>query len=104
MKRLRLAPVGIWGRKHQQYLKEYRPILYPDLILSGSLYNYLLDIDTQVQNRIHLLVKQLAEKESINEHLKAQNQMTWVRAMNNIRNRAKEVVLKELIWVVSSHL
>ena len=90
--------IGIWGRKHQQYLREHRPIIYSDLVLSGKLFNYLADIDTQARNKLDLLVTQLAEKEGINEHLKAQDQLVWVRAMNNIRNRAEEIVLKELIY------
>ena len=91
-------PIGIWGRKHQQYLREHRPIIYSDLVLSGKLYGYLADIDTQARNKIDLLVMQLAEKEGINECLKAQDQLAWVGGMNNIRNRAEEIVLKELIY------
>lgn len=90
--------IGIWGRKHQQYLREYRPILYSNLVLSSRLYSYLADIDTQARNKLSLIATQLAEKESITEELKAQDQMAWVRAMNNIRNRAEEIVLKELIY------
>lgn len=90
--------IGIWGRKHQQYLREYRPILYSDLVLSGRLYSYLADIDTQARNKLNLIATQLAEKESITEELKAQDQMAWVRAMNNIRNRAEEIVFKKLIY------
>ena len=90
--------IGIWGRKHQQYLKEYRPMLYNDLVLSGKLYSYLSGIETQARNKLDLLVMQLAEKEGISEQMKAQDQMTWVRAMNNIRNRSEEIVLKELIF------
>lgn len=90
--------IGVWGRKLQQYLKEYRPIFYSDLVLSGRLYSYLADIDTQARNKLNLIVKQLAETEGINECLKAQDQMAWVKAMNNIRNRAEEIVLKELIY------
>ena len=90
--------IGIWDRKHQQYLREYRPILYSNLVLSGRLYSYLADIDTQARNKLSLIATQLAEKESITEELKAQDQMAWVRAMNNIRNRAEEIVLKELIY------
>lgn len=92
------SPIGMWGRKHQQYLKEHRPMLYSDLILSGKLYDYLADIDTQARNKLHQLVTQLAEKEGINEQLKAQDQMAWVRAMNNIRNRAEEIILQELFY------
>ena len=90
--------IGIWGRKHQQHLREHRPIIYSDLVLSGKLYSYLADIDSQARNKIDLLVMQLEEKEGINEHLKGHDQLAWVRAMNNIRNRAEEIVLKELIY------
>ena len=92
------SPVGMWGRKYQQYLKEHRPMLYSDLVLSGKLYSYLADIDTQARNKLHLLITQLAEKEDINEQLKSHDQMAWVGAMNNIRNRAEEIVLQELIY------
>ena len=90
--------IGIWGRKHQQYLREHRPIIYTDLVLGGKLFSYLAGIDTQARNKLDLLVTQLAETEGINEHLKAQDQLAWVRAMNNIRNRAEEIVLTELIY------
>lgn len=92
------SPIGMWGKKHQQYLKEHRPMLYSNLILTGRLHSYLAGIDTQAQSKLHLLVTQLAEKESINEQLKAQDQMAWVGAINNIRNRAEEIVLQELIY------
>lgn len=90
--------IGIWGRKHQQYLREHRSMVYTDLVLSGKLYSYLADIDTQARNKFDLLVTQLAEKEGINENLKEQDQLAWVRAMNNIRSRAEEIVLNELIY------
>lgn len=92
------SPIGMWGRKYQQYLKEHRPMLYSDLVLSGKLYSYLADIDTQARNKLYLLVTQLAEKEGINEQLKAQDQMAWVGAMNNIRNRAEGIIFQELIY------
>ena len=92
------SPIGMWGRKHQQYLKEYHPMLYSDLVLSGKLYSYLNDLDTQARNRLLLLITQLAVKEGINEQLKARDQMAWVGAMNNIRNRAEEIILQELIY------
>lgn len=91
-------PIGIWGRKHLDYIKEHRPVLYVDLLLSSKLHSYLADIDAQARNKLNLIVKQFAEKEGINERLKARDQMAWVRAMNNIRNRAEEIVLKELIY------
>ena len=91
-------PIGVWGRKHLDYIKEHRPILYADLVLSCRLHSYLADIDTQANAKLALLTKQMAEKEGINEHLKAQDQMVWVRAMNSIHNRAEEIILRELIY------
>ena len=90
--------IAMWGRKHQQYLKEHRPMVYNDLVFSGKLYSYLAAIDTQARARLNLLIAQMAEKEGIDEQLKAQDQLAWVRAMNNIHNRAEEIVLRELIY------
>ena len=90
--------IGIWGRKHQQYLEEYRSMFYNDLVLNGKLYGYLANIDTQARNMLDLIVTQLAEKEAINECLKTQNQLAWVGAMNNIRNRAEEIINNNLIF------
>ena len=90
--------IGIWGRKHQHYLRQHRSMVYTVLVLSGKLYSYLAEIDTQARNKFDLLVTHLAETGGISEHLKAPDQMAWVRAMNNIRNRAEEIVLKELIF------
>ena len=73
-------------------------IKYSNLVLSGKLYSYLADIDTQDRNKLDLLVTQLSEKEGINKQLKSRNQLAWVRAMNNIRNRAEEIILKKLIY------
>lgn len=73
-------------------------MVYADLVLNGKLYSYLANIDAQAHNKLNLLVTQLAEKEGINEQLKEQDQLIWVRSMNNVRNRAEEVVLKELIY------
>ena len=90
--------IGIWGRKHLVYIKEHRPALYTDLVLSCKLHSYLADIDAQTQDRLALLIKQMVEKEGVTEQLKAQDQMAWVGAMNNIRNRAEEIVNKEIIF------
>lgn len=92
-------PIGIWGRKHLNYLKEYRLALYTVLVLSCKLHSYLADIDAQTQNRFALLVKQMAEQEGITEQFKAQDQIAWVRAMESIRNRAEEIVNAEIIFV-----
>ena len=90
--------IGMWGRKHQQYLREHRPIVYNDLLLSGRLYSYLADINTHTRVRLDLLVAQMSEKEGINDQLKEQNQLVWVGAMCSIHNRAEEIINKELIF------
>ena len=89
--------IGIYGRKLLDYIKEHSPVLYADLVLSCKLYGYLADIDTQTRNRITLLTKQMAEKEGVTEELKARDQMEWIGRMNNIRQRAQEIVRNEIL-------
>lgn len=91
-------PIGRWGRKHLRYIKEYRPVLYTVLLLGGKLSSHLAGIDTRATEMYELLMKQLAEKESINEQLKAKDPMAWVGAMNNIHNAAEEIVNAEVIF------
>ena len=91
--------IGIWGKRHLKYIKHHRPILYTNLLTSCKLTAYLADIDEQAEDMFFRLVKQLAEKEGITDQLKADNQMLWVKRMNNIRNRAEEIVNNELILV-----
>ena len=90
--------IGIWGKRHLRYLKNHRPIIYTNLLTSCKLTAYLADIDKEANEMFERLVKQLAEKEGINEQLKANNQMLWVRKMNNIRNQAIEIIDEELIY------
>ena len=90
--------IGIWGKRHMKYIKNHRPILYTNLLTSCKLTAYLADIDEQAEDMFFRLVKQLAEKEGVTEQLKANNQMLWVARMNNIRNRAREIVNAELIY------
>ena len=89
--------IGIWGQRHLRYLKENRRMLFSNLQLSGKLNSYLSDIDRQAQDMFEQLIKQIAEREGVNEQLKAADQMTWVCKMNNIRNRATEIVNNELM-------
>ena len=89
-------PIGMWGRKYLRHIKQHRPVLYTTLILSGKLNSHLAEIDNRATEMYNLLVKQLVEQEGITEQLKAQNQMAWVGAMNNIRNRAEEIVNAEV--------
>ena len=91
-------PIGRWGRMHREYIKEHNPILYNDLILSGQLWTHLADLNEQAQERLSLIVDQMKEAEDVTEELKAANQMTWVDAMNSIRNRAEEIILQEMIY------
>ena len=91
-------PIGKWGRMHGDYLKEYRPILFNDLILSGQLWTYLADLDEQAQERLPLIIEQMKKAEGVTEDLKAADQMAWVGAMNSIRNRAEEIILREMIY------
>ena len=91
-------PIGKWGRKHLRYIKDYRPVLYTVLLLGGKLSSHLAEIDEKATEMYDRIIKQLAEKEGINEQLKAKNPMAWVGAMNNIHNRAEEVILQELVY------
>ena len=88
----------MWGRKHLRYIKEHRRALYTTLLISGKLNSHLAEIDSQATEMFDRLVKQLSEKEGITEQLKAQDQMAWVGAMNNIRNTAEEIVNAEVIF------
>ena len=88
--------IGIWGKRHLKYIKHRRPILYTNLLTSCKLTAYL--INEQAEKLFFRLVKQLAKKEDVTEQLKADNQMLWVQRMNNIRNRATEIVNTELIY------
>lgn len=92
------ANIGVWGMRHKRFLKENHRVLYANLMTSGKLVAYLDDIEQQATAMFLWLVKELAEKENVNEELKAAHQMLWVQRMNNIRNRATEIVNTELIY------
>ena len=91
-------PIGIWGQRHARHLKQHHKILYYNLMTSGKLNAHLAEIDRQAEEMFFRLVKQMAEREGVTEQLKAQNQMEWVRRMNNIRNRAVEIVNTEIMY------
>ena len=93
------AYIGIWGQRHLRYLKKHHRVLYANLLTSGKLNSYLVDIDRQVEELFLRLVKRMAEEEGITEALKASDQMKWVRQMNSTRNRATEIVNSELILI-----
>ena len=83
---------------HRDYIKEHNPIRFNDLCLSGELWTYLADLNEQAQNRLELIIEQMKSSEGVTEELKSADQMAWVGAMNNIRNRAEEIILREMIY------
>ena len=91
-------PIGIWGQRHLRYLKNHRKVLYTNLLTSGKLNIYLADIDNQAEEMFERLTRQMAVAEDITEQLKATDQMVWVGRMNNIRNRATEIINTEIIY------
>ena len=91
-------PIGKWGWTHRDYLRDHRPILFNQLILSGQLWTYLADLNEQALRRLQLIIRQMQEAESVTEELKAADQMAWVGAMNSIRSRADEIILREMIY------
>lgn len=90
--------IGVWAMRHKRYLKQNHKVRYYNLLTSGKLNSYLADIEQQAQQLFLRLVKDFAEKENVTEELKATDMMLWVRNMNNIRNRATEIVCAELIY------
>ena len=93
-----VQPIGKYGRMRKCYLKEHRPALYSNLLLSGKLFQHLAEIDGACEERLELLIRQMTKQEGVTEALKATDQMEWVRRMNSIRNRTEEIVLHELVY------
>ena len=91
--------IGKYGRLKLNYIKNYKRGLYTELMINGTLSKHLADIENAANERIGLIVKQLAEAENINEDLKSCDQLAWVQAMNNIKNRAEDIAYNEIIYV-----
>ena len=91
--------IGVWGQRRRRYLKQHRPILYTNLLTSCKLSEHLAAVEEECTERMESLVKVIAKQEGVTEALKAADQMAWVRRMNNIRNRAEEIVLNEIVYV-----
>ncbi len=91
-------PIGRWGRMHRDYIREHNPIRFNDLCLSGELWTYLADLNEQAQKRLESIIEQMTASEGVTEGMKEADQMTWVGAMNSIRNRAEKVILCETIY------
>ena len=92
-------PIGKWGRMHRRYLETYHPIRFNQLVLSGTLWTHLADLNEQAQARMETLMEQMKTAEGVTESLKANDPMAWVQRMNCIRARAEEIVREELIFV-----
>ncbi len=90
--------IGVWGERHRRYLKEHHRVRYYNLLTSGKIDTYLADVDIQAEGMFHQLVKTLAEKENITEELKQSDALKWIQSMNNISNRASEIVNKEIVF------
>ena len=93
------SPIGKWGRMHRRYLETYHPIRYNKLILSGTLWTNLADLNEQAQARMETLMEQMQTVEGVTESLKANDPMAWVQRMNSIRARAEEIIREELIFI-----
>ena len=91
--------IGVWGQRYRRYLKENRRIIYYNYLTKGTLYKHLAEVDIRAEVMFQELVKTLAKKENVTEKLKAENTLLWIRKMNNIRNRASEIVNAEVIFV-----
>ena len=94
------ANIGVWAMRHKRYLKQNHKVLYYNLLTSGKLNSYLTGIEKQAQDLFLRLVKDLAEQENVTEELKSTDQILWARKMNNIRNRATEIVNADIIYKV----
>ena len=90
--------IGKYGMMRKTYLREHHPVLYNTLFLNGTLYRHLAEIDQTCNERMELMIRQMAEREGVTEAMKASDQMAWVGRMNNIRNRAEEIVLSEVVY------
>jgi len=91
-------PIGKWGRMHRDYLKEYHPTQFNTLVLSGTLWTYLADLNEQAQQRMETLIDQMQSAEGITEALKAADPISWAQRMNNITARTEEIIREELIY------
>lgn len=91
-------PIGLWGQRHARHLKEYHKVLYMNLLTSGKLHNYLVDVDKQAEDMFLQLVKEYADRQGVTEQLKAENPHEWIGRMNNIQACVREVVNNEVIY------
>ena len=92
-------PIGRWGRMHREFLKEHRPGRYNELLLSGTLWTYLADLDEQAADRLACIISQMQAAEGITEELKSRDPLAWIGTMNSIQSRAEEIIFSEMVFV-----
>ena len=97
MKEVYIGQVGLWGKRHFQFLKDNKPTVVNIMRMNGTLKSYLREVDDQADEMLSQLIKEMAKNEGVDEAMKRRDQLEWVRRMNNIRSRAEEIVLNELI-------
>ncbi len=91
-------PIGVWGQRRLRYLKQHHKVLYYNLLTSGKLHSHIADVEEQAQELFSRLVKEYAEKEGVTKQLKKENPIEWIRRMNNIKMRVREMVNSEVIF------
>ena len=91
--------IGHYGRLHREYLRQVKPMVFDDLILTGQLWTYLADLNEQATERRNVMMQQFMEKENVTEELKQQNRYEWVKRMNGIRSRVDEIIMREMIYI-----
>ena len=94
-----IQPIGLWGQRHRQHLKEHKHYLYTTMLIEGTLNRYLADINQQAEQMFHRLIEEIAKKQGITERMKTENQMEWVRQMNACKAQAEELVKTDLIYI-----
>lgn len=92
-------PIGRWGRIHRAFLKEHRPGRYNKLLLSGTLWTYLADLNDQAADRLACIISQMQAAEGITEELKSRDPLAWIGTMNSIQSRAEEIIFSEMVFV-----
>ena len=91
-------PIGLWGQRHKQYLKEHRHIVYTTMLIDETLNRYLADINQQAEQMFHRLIEEMVQKQGVTEQLKAEQPMEWIGLMNNIQAYAREIVNNKIIF------
>ena len=93
-----IQPIGLWGQRHKQYLKEHKHFIYTTMLIDGTLSLYLADVKQQAEQMFHRVIEEMAQKRGVTEQLKVEQPMEWIGLMNNIRACADEIVLNDIMY------